>query len=146
MDKKELIDWINENVFTEDKKSKDKTWDLTVRKYAEVVINSIIEKKGEVWSPYVIEELKQLFNEVISITENFLIKNGVELQQDKNNFNRSICQLFLLKIVKFFEYDGKIVTYCPRCKKRIEFDLTKVPVKTKFDTRCDCGANIYFMF
>lgn len=92
------------------------------------------------------EELKQLFDEVISTTEKFLVKNNVEMQTEKNNFNRSVCQLFLLKVLKFFEYDGKIVKQCPTCHKKIEFDLTKVPVGIKFDTKCECGTNIYLKF
>lgn len=144
MNKKEIVEWFNENVFTINKDSKDPTWDRTTQKNAEVVINSIIDKTGECYSDIVFAELRQLFDEVILITNKFLKKNGVELQEDKQNYNRSICQLFLARVVKLFEYNGKEIVKCPKCNNPKEFDLTKVPVGAKFDYECEkCGTRIY---
>lgn len=144
MDKKELIEWFNENVFTINKESKDTSWDMTVQKDAEMFINSIINKTGECFSDVVFAELRQLFDEVITKTEEFLIKNNVPIQKDKPNYNRSICQLFLWKVLKAFEYNGKKIVNCPKCNQPKEFDLTKVPVGEKFEYMCDkCGIKHY---
>lgn len=97
------------------------------------------------FSATIFKELKKLYDEILLKTEDFLIENGAPLKKESNKFNRAICRLFLLKIMKTFEYDGKKRIECSYCKNVKEIDLTRAIAGEKVDSICEkCGTRCYF--